>query len=80
MFDPIQMVFYLLALVVSISIHEFSHAWSAYELGDSTARQRGRLTLNPVAHFDPIGALMIVFMSLSGWGIGWGKPVPVNPF
>jgi Zn-dependent protease len=80
MFDPIQMVFFLLALVVSISIHEFSHAWAAQELGDPTARNLGRLTLNPVVHFDPIGALMIVFMAFSGWGIGWGKPVPVNPY
>jgi Zn-dependent protease len=75
-----QMVFFLLALVVSISIHEFSHAWSAYELGDPTARNQGRLTLNPIRHFDPLGALMIVFMAFSGVGIGWGKPVPVNPY
>ncbi|MGC9335747.1 MAG: site-2 protease family protein [Anaerolineae bacterium] len=74
------MIYFLLALVVSISIHEFSHAWSAYELGDSTARNQGRLTLNPVVHFDPIGALMILFMAFSGWGIGWGRPVPVNPY
>jgi Zn-dependent protease len=80
MFDPTQMIFFLVALVVSISIHEFSHAWAAYELGDPTARNQGRLTLNPVVHLDPIGALMIVFMALSGWGIGWGKPVPVNPY
>jgi len=77
--DLTRMIYYLLALVVSISIHEFSHAWSAYELGDSTARNQGRLTLNPVVHFDPIGALMILFMAFAGWGIGWGKPVPVNP-
>lgn len=80
MVDPLQIVFYILALVISISIHEFSHAWSAYELGDPTARNLGRLTLNPIVHFDPLGALMIVFMSISGWGIGWGKPVPVNPY
>lgn len=79
MSDPLQIVFYLLALVMSLSIHEFAHAWSAYELGDATARNQGRLTLNPVAHFDPLGGLMILFMALSGWGIGWGKPVPVNP-
>jgi len=78
--DPIRIVFYLLALVVSISFHEFAHAWSANELGDSTARDQGRLTLNPLVHFDPMGALMIVFMAISGWGIGWGKPVPVNPY
>ena len=75
-----QIVMFILALVISISIHEFAHAWSAYELGDPTARNLGRLTLNPVKHFDPLGALMIVFMSIAGWGIGWGKPVPVNPY
>ncbi len=80
MFDPIQTVFFLLALVVSISVHECSHAWAAYELGDPTARNLGRLTLNPLVHFDPLGALMIVFMAISGWGLGWGKPVPVNPY
>jgi Zn-dependent protease len=68
------------ALIISLTIHEFSHAWSAYELGDTTARNQGRLTLNPIAHLDPIGALMIVFMSISGVGIGWAKPVPVNPY
>ncbi len=79
MSDLLQIVFYLLALVISISIHEFAHAWSAYELGDATARNAGRLSLNPLVHFDPLGALMILFMAISGWGIGWGKPVPVNP-
>ncbi len=73
-------IFFLLALVLSISFHEFSHAWSAYELGDPTARRLGRMTLNPLVHFDPVGALMIVFMAFSGFGIGWGKPVPVNPY
>jgi Zn-dependent protease len=80
MFEPLQIVLYIVALVISISLHEFSHAWSAFELGDPTARNLGRLTLNPVKHFDPLGALMIVFMSIAGWGIGWGKPVPVNPY
>ena len=81
MFDRFESIlFFLVALVVSISVHEFAHAWSAYELGDSTARNQGRLTLNPVVHFDPIGALMIVFMAFAGWGLGWGKPVPVNPY
>jgi Zn-dependent protease len=75
-----QIVLYLVAVVLSISFHEFFHAWSAYQLGDSTAKRMGRLTLNPVAHFDPLGALMIVFMVINGWGLGWGKPVPVNPY
>jgi Zn-dependent protease len=75
-----QIVMFVLALVVSISIHEFSHAWAAYELGDPTARNLGRLTVNPIVHFDPLGAIMIVFMAVAGWGLGWGKPVPVNPY
>ena len=79
MIDPLQIVLFILALVISLSVHEFSHAWAAYELGDPTARNNGRLTLNPIAHLDPLGALMIVFMSISGIGIGWAKPVPVNP-
>ncbi len=78
--DLISILMFILALIVSISVHEFSHAWSAYELGDPTARNLGRLTLNPIKHLDPLGALMLVFMTISGWGIGWGKPVPVNPY
>ena len=78
--DLMQIVMYVLALVLSISVHEFSHAWAAYELGDPTARNLGRLTLNPIVHFDPIGAIMIVFMAVAGWGLGWGRPVPVNPY
>jgi Zn-dependent protease len=69
----------LLSLVLGITVHEFSHAWSADMLGDPTARYQGRLTLNPIAHLDPIGALMILVSSLTGFGFGWGKPVPVNP-
>ncbi len=69
----------LVAVVLGITIHEFSHAWSADLLGDPTARSQGRLTLNPVAHFDPLGGLMILVSSITGFGFGWGKPVPVNP-
>ncbi len=69
----------LISLVLGITVHEFSHALSADLLGDSTPRYQGRLTLNPLAHFDPIGGLMILVSSLSGFGFGWGKPVPVNP-
>ncbi|UCC63876.1 MAG: site-2 protease family protein [Anaerolineae bacterium] len=69
----------LLSLLLGITVHEFSHAWSADLLGDSTARYQGRLTLNPIAHLDPIGALMILVSTLTGFGFGWGKPVPVNP-
>jgi Zn-dependent protease len=81
MFGSLQtIILFLVALVISISIHEAAHAWSAHELGDSTAQRMGRLTLNPVVHFDPVGAIMILFMAVAGWGIGWGKPVPVNPY
>lgn len=78
-FDPLGMLSILFALVIGIAIHEFSHAWAADVLGDPTARYQGRLTLNPVAHFDPMGALMILYSVIAGWGFGWGKPVPVNP-
>ena len=62
------------ALVFSLSFHEFAHAWMAYRLGDSTAARMGRLTLNPMAHLDPIGSLALLLM-----GFGWAKPVPVDP-
>ncbi len=65
----------IVALVVALSIHEFAHAFAAYQLGDRTAQMAGRLTLNPLAHLDPIGSLMMILV-----GFGWAKPVPVNPF
>ena len=61
-------------LLFALVFHEFSHAWLANKLGDPTARYAGRLTLNPIAHLDPIGGLMILFV-----GFGWAKPVPVDP-
>lgn len=76
----LSFVFYLIILVISISIHEFSHAITADRLGDSTPRNQGRLTLNPLAHLDRFGSLMILLSSLAGFGIGWGKPVRVNPY
>ncbi len=63
-------------LVLSLSVHEWAHAWSAYKLGDDTAARMGRLTLNPLAHIDPIGT---VILPLLGIPFGWAKPVPVNP-
>ncbi|MFC1632876.1 site-2 protease family protein [Patescibacteria group bacterium] len=62
-----------MALVVGITFHEFAHAWSARMLGDPTAEQAGRLTLNPFKHLDLVGTLFLLFA-----GFGWGKPVPVN--
>lgn len=77
--NVVQSLMYLAAILLSITFHEFVHAWSANELGDPTARRMGRMTLNPIKHFDILGALMIVFMAFGGMGLGWGKPVPVNP-
>jgi Zn-dependent protease len=66
-------------LLVAFPVHEFAHAWAAYRLGDGTAKMFGRLTLNPIVHFDPIGGLLLLLSSLSGFGVGWAKPTPVNP-
>lgn len=81
--DPAQLFPVLLVaailLLVAFPIHEFSHAFAAYRLGDSTARYMGRLTLNPIVHFDPLGGLFLVLTALSGVAIGWAKPTPVNP-
>jgi Zn-dependent protease len=68
-------------LLVAFPVHEFSHAWAAYRLGDSTARYQGRLTLNPLAHFDPLGGTMLaISVMFLGFGFGWAKPTPVNPY
>jgi Zn-dependent protease len=66
----------LVPLLLSLTVHEWAHAWSANRLGDDTARMQGRLTLNPIAHIDPIGTLIL---PLLGIPFGWAKPVPVNP-
>ena len=67
-------------LLVGFPVHEFAHALAAYRLGDSTAKLFGRLTLNPVAHFDPLGGILLAVSFIgSGFGFGWAKPKPVNP-
>ena len=77
---------YMVVLILAISAHEAAHAWMSDRFGDDTARLLGRVTLNPVAHTDPIGTLLIPvvnFLISAGGGrpfvIGWGKPTPVNP-
>ena len=72
---PDVLIAILLILFVSLPFHEFSHALAAYRLGDSTAKYMGRLTLNPLAHLDPFGALLILLV-----GFGWAKPTPYNPY
>jgi Zn-dependent protease len=72
-------------VLVSFPVHEFSHALAAYRLGDGTAKLFGRLTLNPIAHFDPIGGVMLILSGLVAMQahaailFGWAKPTPVNP-
>ncbi len=78
---PESIIALLIVLGISFPIHEFAHAWTADYFGDDTPRMEGRLTLNPLAHLDPMGTLMIVSASLGGaGGLGWAKPVPVNPY
>ncbi len=67
-------------LLVAFPVHEFAHAFVAYQLGDGTAKMFGRLTLNPIAHFDPLGGLMLIISAIgTGLLLGWAKPTPVNP-
>jgi Zn-dependent protease len=75
-----QLLLVAFFLLVGFPVHEFAHALVAYRLGDGTAKLFGRLTLNPIAHFDPLGALMLAISALSGTGFlfGWAKPTPVN--
>lgn len=71
--DPFTLIVRGIVLLTSIPVHEAAHAFVADKLGDPTGRYAGRLTLNPIAHFDPMGAFAMVFI-----GIGWAKPVPIN--
>lgn len=77
--NPRYILATLVAFVLAITVHEFSHAWAALMLGDDTAQRQGRVTLNPLAHLDPIGSIGILFLVVGGFGIGWGRPVPIVP-
>lgn len=67
-------------VLVSLTLHELAHAWVAWRLGDPTAKSQGRLTLNPLAHLDPMGTLMFVLTALiANLPFGWARPVPVDP-
>jgi Zn-dependent protease len=65
----------IIILVIAFTIHEFSHAWTAVQLGDDLPRRMGRLTLNPLVHLDPLGSILLLIA-----GFGWAKPVQVNPY
>jgi Zn-dependent protease len=73
--NPLSFTIWAAALLVAVTVHEFAHAWTADHLGDPTARLAGRVTLNPIAHLDPLGTLMLLIFRF-----GWGKPVPIDPF
>lgn len=69
----IQYILIIPIVLISLSLHEFSHGYAAYLCGDHTAKNYGRLTMNPIKHLDPIGAIMMLI-----FGFGWAKPVPIN--
>lgn len=77
--QPEVIISILIAFIVGTTFHEFAHAWTAMKLGDDTAERQGRVTLNPISHFDPVGFIGMVLLAIGGFGIGWGKPVPLNP-
>ena len=77
--DTRSLIAGLLGILLALDVHECFHAWVADRLGDPTARYLGRISLNPLVHLDPIGTMMMLFAAVAGRGIGWGKPVPVNP-
>jgi Zn-dependent protease len=72
--SPIEFLSFAVALLVAITIHEAAHAWVANRLGDPTAREMGRVSLNPLDHLDPVGTILLLLA-----GFGWGKPVQINP-
>jgi Zn-dependent protease len=69
----------LVVLVFAITLHEFAHAITADRLGDPTPRRQGRISILPPDHLDPIGTVMMILTTITGFGIGWGKPVMINP-
>jgi Zn-dependent protease len=73
--DPQTLISRILILIIAFTVHEFAHAWTANYFGDDTPRLYGRLTLNPLAHLDVMGSLLLLLA-----GFGWAKPVPINPY
>ena len=72
--DPQTLVLLIPVILFALTVHEYAHGMVAYRLGDPTAKQAGRLTLNPLSHLDPMGTVMLFVI-----GLGWAKPVPVDP-
>lgn len=69
-----NLIYFAISIIFALTIHEFAHAWTAYKLGDNTAKYLGRISLNPLRHLDIVGTICFILI-----GIGWGKPVPINP-
>ena len=79
----LETIFFVIILIISVVVHEVAHGYMALALGDNTAKQAGRLTLNPLPHIDPLGSIILpFFMSLLPGGVifGWAKPIPYNPY
>lgn len=74
-FDFSSLIYVIPAVMIAFSVHEFAHAFMSYKLGDRSQKERGRLTLNPLKHLDPMGTIALVF-----FGFGWAKPVQVDPY
>jgi len=72
---PVYFIFFIITLLISLTIHELAHAYTSFILGDSTAKLDGRISLNPLHHIDPYGFLAILLV-----GFGWAKPVMMNPY
>ncbi len=82
-FNIIDVIFMIPALLTAVIFHEVAHGYVAYKLGDSTAKEQGRLTLNPIPHIDPIGSILVpglLILVNSPFLFGWAKPVPINPY
>ncbi|MBN1225123.1 MAG: site-2 protease family protein [Candidatus Aminicenantes bacterium] len=80
--DIAQIIISLFVVLFAITIHEASHGWAAYKMGDPTAHALGRITLNPIAHIDPVGTVLLplILVIMGAPPFGWAKPVPVNPY
>lgn len=73
--NPLIAIAWIVAILIALTVHEFCHAYSAFLLGDQTAKREGRLTLNPISHIDGMGLIPLLL-----FGFGWAKPVPFNPY
>ena len=74
-FSLSRLIYVVPAIIIALTFHEYAHARVSYAFGDPTAKNEGRLTLNPLKHLDPVGTLLLIFV-----GFGWAKPVPINPY